>query len=397
MIEIKNLTELQERLEYFAHRSKYLVGTALEKDAEGKTIKVALNSKVTKYFEDLLLSTKDPEKIRQRTELMERAVNDPAVRQQLNAIRIEQFNNYIFASQNFLDFFFEMVNLKPDERPNFQNTTLNEVSVYYVGQDGSPKKYKVPRDDQFELKNLHYLTTDAVRYQVVDIYRGSIVDNAVQTLRLAYDMRNQMEQKSFDLFNTGTTVFGTFTFTGNRNNYPYLANSRIKVANLPPTNELRADGTTVNTNFRFGVMDKIVDYYTRWFGSDPDGDVKPTGRILVPGSDVSGIGKDMTPTNAKQNEIAEQVQRQGWIDLGMYLGINWRIVPDNTLQPGVCYPESTRKPGRIWLKPALDQEKIINTAELDEKNEEERKMRKVFGADINSVTRRYLCRVTYRD
>jgi len=410
---INDLNSLQQRLKLFSVRAKFLRGHMLKKDSKtGQTQLCSIGAEVSKFFDELLSSTTDPEKIKNRNEFLERAAKDPKVKDQLCAIRIESFNNYIYATLNIISFFFESVSLKPDERPVFQNTTMNEVKVYYNGPEGEPRSVRVDRDDQFELKNLHFLTTDKVRYKVIDVYRGNIVDAAMQTLRLAYDWNNQAEGVAFTLINS-SSVFGDFVFSGKKQNYPYVANSRINTANLPVSNDigvftitatgkyagLQKVGATVSGGalcgfLGFPVFDAIKDYCNRWVGSDPEKELAPTGRILVPGSEIYGVGQNIVPTNAKPSEAAEAIIADGWVRVP-YLGTEWTLVPDNTIPLGTCYPEFNIKPGRFFTKPSLDQEKVITNSELEEKNEEERYMRKVVGFELNAVMRRFLARFTY--
>jgi len=125
-----SLNDLQVKLRAFAARSKCCSGRLMN----GELLSEAL----PKFFNELLNSTNDPEKIRQRNEFLARAENDPVARQQLAAVRVELFNNYLLATNHFLDFFFEVVNLKMDERPVAQNTTMQPVKCYYIGDDGEP-------------------------------------------------------------------------------------------------------------------------------------------------------------------------------------------------------------------------------------------------------------------
>lgn len=409
---VQNIQDLQQQLKVFSARAAFLQGHIYQKDKNGQMVLCAVGPAVQKFFNELFDSTKDPEKIRQRNEFLERAAKDPKAKEQLCAIRIQSFNNYIFATLNIISFFFNHTPLLPDERPVYQNTTLNEVTVSYNGPDGEPKSSKVDRDDQFQLNNLHFLATDKVRYKVVDVYRGSIVDAALQTLRLSYDWNNKAEALAFNLINS-SAVFGDFVFSGKKQNYPYVANSRINKQGLPPSNDLavyitsatgkyagmRKPGTsfagTAYAGFiGFPLFDAVLDYASRWVGSNPELELAPTGRILVPASEVYGMGQSVVPTNAKPSSVAERIAETGWMSVH-YLGKDWTLVPDNTLPLGVAYPEFNTKVGDFWTKPSLDQEKVINTQELDEKNEEERYMRKVVGFQVNSATRRFIARFRY--
>lgn len=412
MDQIHDLPSLQEQLSRFSARASFLQGKMLKKDKDGKMQLCAVGQEVSNFFKELLQSTTDPEKIKQRQEFLARAAQDPKAKTALNAIRVELFNNYIYATVNIIPFFFETVTLKPDERPVFQNTTMNQVKVTYNGPDGEPRTMRVDRDDQDNLKNLHFLTTDKVRYKVVDIYRGSIVDAALQTLRLSYDWANQADSVAFNLINS-SAVFGAFTFSGKKQNYPYVANTRINTNILPGSNDLgvyvnnstgkyaglAANGSAPASSgyagfIGFATFDAIIDYCNRWVGTDPDFELQPTGRILVPASEIYGIGQTVVPTSARASEVVERIIKAGWTRVE-YLGKDWSLVPSNVIPLGTCYPEFNKKPGRFFQKPSLDEEKVINTPELDEKNEEERYMRKVVGFEVNSATRRFIARFTY--
>jgi hypothetical protein len=410
-----SLPELQQRFKYMAARSRSVVGRTFEKDKNGNVQLCALAPKLEKFFAELLDSTTNPEKIAKRNEFLERCAADNKegreARMALNAIRIESFNNYIYATVNIIDFFFEQIILKPDERPVFENTTMNEVKVYYNGPEGEARSYRVDRDDDYQLKNLHYVTTDKVRYKVMDIYRGSIVDAALQTLRLSYDWGNKADNIAFAVLNSAS-IFGTFAFTGKKQNYPYVANKSINVTNLPTTNDIAVyvdsskeymglqdagasapSGGTLS-GFGFPVLNAIIDYPSRWAGTDPENELRPTGRILVPSSDVWQFGKKIVPTNSKPSIPAEKLLDVGWNGVH-FGGIDWVFIPNNKLAPGTCFPEFNSKAGRAYYKPSMDKDKTINTPELDEKNEEERYIQKVLGVEINQVTRRKLARFKY--
>lgn len=381
-----SLSDLQDRLKIFGARGAALCGRTVD----GKPLGVA----VKQFFADLLASTTDPEKIRQRNEFLAKAEKDPVARQQLCGIRIETFNNYILATQNIIAMFFDQVNLALDERPVMQNTTEQEVRVYYVGQDGQAKSVKVAKDDDELLINLHWLTTDKVKYRRNDIYRGSIVDAALKVLRMAYDMVNQMEAQAFTVLGT---CFGVFTFTGKKANYTYLANSRIKTGNLPTTNDITVPGTTGATMFRYRVFRSIKKYGDQWTGCFPEGPLVPTGRILISALDASDIAEEIVPSGNTNNTVADQLMEQGWSVIN-YLGMNWKLVTDNTIDAGSCYAEFNRKPGRVYLKPGMDREQIRGEEDyqLSQNNEEERWNQKVFGCATNSAIRVNVARFKFK-
>jgi hypothetical protein len=385
-LDTMSLEELQGRLRIFGARGSQLCGRMPDGQPLGLAVK--------KFFDDLLLSTTDAEKIRQRNEFLARAEADPVTRKQLCGIRVETFNNYILATLNIVSMFFEVVNLGLDERPVMQNTTDQEVSVTYVGQDGGTKMVKVVKDDVETLINLHWLTTDRVRYRRMDIYRGSIVDAALKILRLAYDMSNQMEAKAKAVLDT---CYGDFVFTGKKATWTYLANSRIKTANLPSTNDVVVPGTSASTKFRYAVLKAIKKYADQWTGAFVEGPLVPSGRILIPAVQASDIADEIVPSGATNNPVANQLLENGWSTID-YLGMRWTLVTDNTLDPNYCYPEFNRKAGRVYLKPAMDREQVRGDEDyaLSQQNEEERWNQKVFGCATNTVLKPNTARFKFK-
>lgn len=391
----------QKTLKYLAARASSLCGNVLVRNSAGVLEKQAIGPHVAKFFDDLAKAD-TPEGKRARADFAAACAKDPAfAAQSLASIRTETFNNFIYASNNLWDFFFETVNLVADERPVEVNTTNIEVNVYTVGGDGSPKKTLIARNDEEQMKILNYLTTDWARYQVVDIYRGQIADAALATINLAYDWKNQAEGQLYSLLTT-TGIFGAFALTGRRETRSFVLNSRIKPANLPGGNDLTVglNGPAVGgvaqvkTPFGFPVLDRIISYFGRFAGSDPKmEDAKPTGRILVPGVDIEQIKSTLTAVNAKPAVQGERLLDDGWFGIH-YLGKDWFFIPDNTLPTGTCYPESSIKPGRVWLKPSMDKSPTRPSGE-EEENFEERRVSKVFGASFNSANRRRICRVNY--
>ena len=309
--------------------------------------------------------------------------------------------------------FYEVVNRADDERPVVQNATDQQITVSYGGADGGTKMVKVVKEDDETLINLRILTTDKVRHRRVDIYRGSIVDAAVKTLRMAYDMKNQMDGLCYSLLTTSagvgaatqaTGAFGTFryykdssTALAKRTQYTYLPNSRIVIANLPTSNDITLADNAVGTSFRFAAIHAAAKYFSQWAGAFPEGDLIPTGRILVPGADAADFAAQVQPTGNTNNPVANQLLTQGWMTVD-FLGRTWTVMADNTLTPGYCFFEANRKPGKVYLKPSMDRENVWgeNDYNLSQNNEEERWSQKVFGAYINSATRMNVLRIKYR-
>jgi hypothetical protein len=325
------------------------------------------------------------------------------------------------ASINIISMFFDIVNLGDDERPVVQNTTDQEISVAFVGADGSPRMVKVVKDDDETLINLHYLTTERVRYRRVDIYRGTIVDAALKTLRMAYDLKNQMDGQAYSLLTDANLgAFGAFIYPGSAAgagagsgtvpplkssgvasttgvDYTFLPNSRINVNNLPKTNDLVLDDNGGTTKFRYKVLRVIKKYADQWSGAFPEGDLVPTGRLLIPAADASDIAEEIVPSGSTNNNVANDLLERGWSQVD-YLGMKWSLGTDNTLPPKSCLAQFNRRPGKVYLKPSQDREVVRgeDVYELSLNNEEERWAQKVFGCYINNAQRMNIVRVTYQ-
>jgi hypothetical protein len=373
-------------------RAVFLTGTTLAG--------LPLGPAVRDYYDQLIAGYSDAEFMKTREAILTKAKADPAVRKQLAGIRVETFSNYLYAPTLWLSQYAEIINLKADERPIAQRITKQEVAVYGVGGDGEPHMVKIALDPDETLIPLGYITTDIVRYRVMDVYRGRITDPALATINLAYDMGNRIDGKIQTLL-VGGSFFGPFTFTGKRANWSYVANSRINTANLPAGNDITVyeqDGVTPVTKFGFQVLAYIVDYCARWDGAFQDGiNLKPTGRILMPPAHIKEIVNGIYPSGATRNKIADELMDQGWFGIH-YLGVDWLFAPDNTLDPAVraCYPEFNKKPVQAFFKPELDEEKdSAGDYDHGKKNEEERYMRRVFGSYYDSSRRAYGARFKY--
>lgn len=364
-----------------------------------------LNTEVQAYYDRVIAGYSDKDFLAQRQALLARVAKgdaDPALRKQLASIRVETYSNYLYAPTLWLSQFAEILNLKADERPVAQRITKQEVKVYGVGGDGEPHMVKISLDPDETLIPLGFITSDIVRYRVTDVYRGRITDPALATINLAYDMGNKIDGKVQDLLiGTNSSFFGEFTFTGKRANWSYVANSRINTANLPDSNDITVyeqNGTTAVSKFGFQVLAYVVDYCARWDGAFQDGiNLKPTGRILLPPSHIKDIVNGIYPSGATRNKIADELMEQGWFGIH-YLGIDWLFVPDLTLDPAVkcCYPEFNKKPAQVFFKPELDEEKdSTGNYDHEKKNEQERYMRRVFGAYYDSSRRAYAARFKY--
>lgn len=383
--------ELQKRLNHLAKRATLLCGTRLNGDPMGAS--------VSKALEDMAAAMTDPKRLAEAAEFRDKAGKDPKAQQVLQAIRLEQYNNYILASANVLSMFYENVELKNDEQPYVQNNTMQEIRVGYIGADGQPGTVKIVKPQQEVGIELHVLTTDEVRYRRVDPYRGSVAESALATIDLAYDMMQQREKLAFTLLTAPVAsggCFGAFTFTGNKANFPFVRHSRILPGNLPTSNDQTVPGTTNATSFRHACFKAALKYGKQWGNAFKAGPLVPTGRILLSSNgDGSDIADEITPTGQTSNRVADQLLEQGWA-MTHYLGVDWTLIEDNTLAPGYCYVEFNRKPGRAYTKPGMDQEIVDTSTGLLKQNLESRLNTSIFGLNINSANRAFALRLKYR-
>ncbi len=392
--------EFKNRLKVFRYKATQLCGQS----PDGTPLSVS----VPAFFDKLIADTdnRTPEFAAQRAEFLQRAQTDPRTREQLCGIRVEQFGNYLMATTNIIPFFFNLVTLADDEEPVAKNTTTQEIQVSYVAEDGASHTKKIVKPQSVEKIALHWLTSDEVRYRKVDIYKGRIVDAALATIQLAYDVALQMDRKAFALLTAATGsggAFGTINYTtGNKATRVRVPNSYVNVANLPTTNDITVrktgSGTGESNLFRYDVFADIIKYSQQLSAGSPgEGPLIPTGRILIPGADPSDLTSEITPSGLTSNPVADQLLTMGYMTVDYLTKTPWVLVPDNTLSPGACYAEFNRKPGEVFLKPGLDEEKLDDSYATSRKNEEARYVRKPFGAYINATQRINAARFIYNE
>lgn len=375
-----------------------------------------LGSSLEAQFKEMLAGMDDAERLKARDDLYraaasaDAAVSGPA-RRDLMGLRIEQINNFALAPANFLSAFFEVKSLAPEDRPAYQNVTMQETKISYIGGDGRADEVKVQRDDEETVLTLRMLGTDEVRFRKVDINRGMVADASKATLILGHDMAGKQDDLCKALL---FTKFSAFVTTGTKVSRTYLPHSRLNTSNLPTTNDLDvwksstsvgrfvASGGTLSggsksTAFGFHVLTAIKDYAMRWAGAFEDGDLAPTGRVFLPPEQVVNITEGIVPSGATRNEIADKLMQAGWASF-TWLGITWTLIPDSTLDPAstYCYPEFNKKPGTVFLKPAFDKE--MNSAgdfETEKRNEERMCLVKPFLAYIPEHRRIFAARFNY--
>lgn len=356
----------------------------------------------------------------EQAELIRAAWNDPVKRRELCELRVDTVNNFIRAEGLFLANFFSEVPLGPADRPVVQNTTKQEIEVSYVSQDGRPRGRKTINPTGEEFVDLAIVSSERVGYFMRDIYNGNIANVAQNTFDIAFDLTFKIDRLAKDLMHKAVGsggVYGDFVTTGTRHNRVYAAHSGINTSNLPPTNDIvlstdyvtgssgkkwfeywgaskgNGDGTNGTSNdFRLDVPKATVNYCNRW-ANTLNGPLRPTGVIIVPSGDSTGLAGEVSPTGTMFNTVAESLLHN-FQTIPNYLGVNWVLIPDATLPPGVCYPVLNRPVGRYYTKADWEQE-FIKTE--PEKNWEERSQQKLVGLAIRIPDRVHAVRVRYTE
>ena len=405
-----NEVNLQAQFKRWKAQSAHLCGSALVMNRDEATglptegyERVPMAQAVQAFFSRVEAGMNDPETTAQRNEFIARAAADPAVKAQLCALRVETYQNYVLAHQNIISFFFEQVQLGTEDVPYAQNETTQEIRVRAIADDSNARRARIIKPQEEEKIPLIWLSTDEIEYTVIDIYKGNVVTAALNTIRLAYDMANQREQRCWDLLNSATAANGgpvfldTFdTTNGSKVLRNFVPNSRINLANLPQGNDFAVAGNGANTPFRTAVLKSISRYADQWKGVFPEGDLGVTGRILIPGKDIADLGDEVEVGDGNSDTVSDQILTQGYATI-TYLGRRWTLVPDNTIAPGTCYPEFSRKIGRVYSKPSLDEEITDSSMAQKRRNRESRWMKGPFGAYINVSQLPFVARFKYRD
>lgn len=316
---------------------------------------------------------------------------DMDAREELRTLRIEQTQNYVIPVLNFGQFF-EVITLGPNEAPFIQNNTKQEFTATYIAQDGDTQTRKVTKDQYETQVDLRLLTTDEVEYMLKDIYTGDLTAAAQVNFDLDFDLRNQLDGLLQTLA-LGSSSLGTFDITNaNKARRAYKTNSRLLSGVLPTTNDLQITGIGGSTKFSPVTLDEAMDYCARFAGMSPDGDLAPTGKILIPSQDLREISSGYTFTGAKQNEKIEEIADMGWYSFG-YLGKQWTLQPDNTIARKACIPQMNKPLGWLWLKPSMDDEE---ETVLKRKNLARRWKRMCVAMATTEPRRKNFIRVAYR-
>lgn len=334
----------------------------------------------------------------EKARLYMEAESDSNKRLSLNAIRLEQGRNYIFATNNFASRFFSIDELGASDQPYFQESIHNEISFGYLGQGANPRRLLIePGDNEVKIP-LQWIWSDKYRYNLYDIYNGKVSEAALKTLDMAYDWSNKLDKLAYDLLTASLNnggVFGAFTLTGTKASRVYVANSRIDTGNLPTTNDLSTPSAGASTKFNLATIRQAVKYCDQFAGAFKDGDLRPEGTIIVPAIHASDLWEEILPTSDNKNTTAIGEALQQAYHNPVYGQIAWRIVPDNTLPATgnrYAYFVLNKPVGRIYFKPSLELEDVQT---FKTKNYEERAQGRPIGMYIPTSHRVRVCRVKF--
>jgi len=335
-------------------------------------------------------------------ELMEKARHgDHDAVMELNELRMEYIDLYVRATSQFASLFYETITLKDKEQFCVEHSYRVPVGIRYIGQDGGARGQKLVKARKQTFIDVRELTSNDIGYQMRDIQQGSDVAAAAQaTVDLGWDMANMVDAEAFNLLvggtinskSYGTGVYGAFKTTGSALDKTWIPNVRIATSNLPTTNDYKnadLDDAGAKTGFRLAVIRKIMAHCDA-FGTVLNGPLRPTGAILIPSSETTGLTSEIVPTGTFYNQVAEGILQQ--YTRFSYMGINWTLVPDVTLPPGTCYPVLNRPVGKILVKPSMDQEFVES---FPRKNWETRTAMKVLAMTFFEPWRAHALRITY--
>lgn len=393
-------TSIKQQLDAMLKRSLTLCGTTI--DSTGNFVPT---EKAVKHFiTQLCTLDSNPKEV---SAAMVAAWEDGTgnLQKALNAVRVEMVGNFIATESTFRSAFFETQTLADNEEPYVENTTLNEIRVGSVGEDGTPEQIHIVKPESKYNVALELIASDVVKYKTRDIYKGNVADTAQKTIDIARDLRIKLDRIHYNLLQASLAnggCFGAFSYEQTRTRKEqriYVPHSVINTVHLPTTNDvtIAANATPgplyhVAGTFDLLVIKEAVRYANAWGNVFPGGTLQATGEIIVPSSDIIGMADQYAPSaNVQENRIQEDLNRNGYFEM-QYLGRMWMFIGDVTIPKGVCYPRFNLLPGITYEKPSWDKE----FTKLDEvANEEQRWQRKLWGAVIINQRRIRALRVTY--
>ena len=244
------MNEINQAIQKMTRRAFALNGVMLDREGNKVDMETAIAASLKAILED-----KSPNAA--KAAVIQAAWNDPAKMRQLCELRVEQVNNYIWASSNIAALFFRVQTLSKPDRPVVQNETKNQIKIGYIAQDGGPKSVKLENPQEETLIPLKYLWSDSYGYFLTDIYNGDISASALKTINISFDLQRKIDSLAFTLLTASLGsggAFGTFTTTGTKVKRVYVPHGDIDTSNLPTTNDVVLSVNTSSTNLRMVVL-----------------------------------------------------------------------------------------------------------------------------------------------
>lgn len=303
--------------------------------------------------------------------------------------------------------FFEVKTLGEKDSPGEVNLTQSEFKCKVISQDnGVADIVKITKERRTVNHDLFAVITPRLEWTIRDLYRGNI-ENAAQVMVdiaevIAQEIEKRLHPEGSTFLESGegaleSDVYGAFTLTGAKSGRVWTKNSMIKAGYLPTTNELSISGVGAGTTFGFSAFETILAYChgfsaTRDVGGS--GELAPTGEVYVAAPDVREILTGLTTvTGAKSTPIAEQLQERGWMELPMFGGVVWKVIPVQTIARKQLYARLNRPVGTLYFKPSED---AVDEQADKMKNIAWRQEKKVMSIVIPLPNVRNTCRVAYR-
>jgi hypothetical protein len=323
----------------------------------------------------------------------------------LNELIITTTQNFVLPNLVF-GRFFEVKTLGEKDSPGEINLTRSEFKCKVISQDnGTADIVKITKERRTVTHDLFAVVTPRVEWTIRDLYKGNIENAAQVMVDIAEVIGQEIEKRLHPEGSTWidgqgaleTGVYGAFTLTGAKSGRVWVKNSMVRDNNLPTTNELSIASVGGSTTFGFSSFDAIIAYCQRFIGTrdvDGSGDLAPTGEVYVPVLDAPEILTGITAvTGAKGTPISEQLTERGWMEIPRYGGIDWKVIPVQTIARKKLYARLNRPVGTIYFKPSED---AVDEQADKMKNIAWRQEKKVLSIVIPLPNVRNTCRVAYR-
>lgn len=255
---------------------------------------------------------------------------------------------------------FQMINLATDELPLItfpRSRNLQRFDVYSVSIDGESERQQWRSEKDIEQIEMEMLSTDKVRYRLVDLQQGYVnVADQINT-ELQYDMDMHIDGMALAQLDANAVTEG---LRADLNLHP-----NIKSANVPDKNYLDLSGsdagvltvaklrTIIAHIAQFGSIGGVTEQFSiSNIQVSPQNISDPWEFVsLVSGYNSSDANVD-NPKNTVPEGVREQIYSSGMFTNAW--GHNFSWTPNPTLAKGDMYVFTNRPVGWMFAKPELD-------------------------------------------